>query len=119
MEIKPEWIAAAMDAAGNRPLTVEDLSEWGQAKAHIRAVAPLIAADALAASPWRKVPETVTPGVEPFDGNGYLVFFSWGVYPCVTVALYDGGREWVTEAGMADVSPTHYMPIPPAPELDE
>lgn len=46
MEIKPKLIYAALDAAHNRPRTIEDLSEWGRARAHIKAVALMIAADA-------------------------------------------------------------------------
>ena len=117
MEIKPEVFNAFCEAYRTRPnrqptsiITKPDIDHM------LESVAPLIAADALAASPWRKVPETVTPGVEPFDGREYLVSRGHGLGRPY-IAFYSDVGGWLPDRPVGP--PRLYAPIPPAPEPDE
>lgn len=70
-----------------------------------------------ATSLWRKVPEAVTSGVEPFDGQGYLVQHHLSCRKEVAF-YYDG---WISTHPIMEriPCPEYYMPLPPPPEPDQ
>ena len=76
------------------------------------------------ASPWRVLPAVPTPGEAPFDGAPVLL---WSPY-----VFEPGGHAWVSGGwGKAAISPnefrgqtgrqwpTHYAPLPSAPDARE
>lgn len=107
-------VAAARKEIGRHPpsdkLAAGALFYWTdgpEQRAAFAAIAALAAADE---SPWRSMDSA------PKDGRDVLLWCPNGMTPSTHVGYWDDGVElWMV--GDDDIWPTHWMPLPAAPEV--
>lgn len=102
--------------------SIDEMGEWtkGFLVGNSDALKAIYGLYAQAPTPWRRIPETVTPGVAPFDGERVLVLYNWEHWdePLCRVGHY-GKVSYTDKFAWFNGPPDYWMPLPPPPPEPE